>query len=1044
MKKRFLALFLACVLCSSLFPASAVAAAPGAGSEITLTQFDLCYQSGESQRLSLLGKDDLTVTFSPGTAYYFEVDFDDINEIASVYVTSTTAEGTASLPATYDMTSGTYRTNGWFMNDSGYALGTLRVEYTKKAKEVVVSDSFDVSQFRVPALTESHVSGEVSNNGNTVNASVMIGDLVKEGMDLTLEVAMDTYDESMGTSMSDWMGNYGDVSKATIYYVTGEGGDEYKLHLDYSDPGTYAVIVQKVTGNEAVKMIVDAKKDDIPVGNLRGIAESLSEIGTISGMLVDYTDIQGDCDDLREQVASNRNLTAQQAEAVYQKIDQYEKDQQGFTLIAAVIPMLVPMGAAGGPPGILLSVFLGAMTASASFFKEYQIAGIVAAETELQSVTSGYCGEDDMTTPDVDERKNVQWSLNGGVLSIIGSGAMGFAPDLVTESAYASVRKVVVGSGVTSVNLYMPGRPTMSNVTEVSLLGSVESIGAQCFAGFSSLKSITLPEGVTEIGNSAFRNCTALEDIHLPASLSAIGMYAFQNCDSLQRIYIRGDEPLTFGTSCFPYKNFLQFIFADGPRSVITKATNGSLSSVMPITYGYEHLFTFYYTYGDPKWSDLRTGHGSDFALVALGGPSGFCNTSDTSGTSPQWTMDLDGNLTISGNGEMKLRRTPPWRYVNNFSSVTIEEGVTSIDDDAFLNCTNLASVSLPDSLLSIGDNAFQGCTSLKTFTLPKNAKFDGDPNFFGCTSLNWFSVDSENTRYRSAEGLIYTQVYGQYEGWKIARCPEGRSGAVSIANGTTTIGYNSFIDCKNVTSVSIPASVVNIQTLSNKSPFTGSGITEIYFAGTAAQWDKLDPDGEILLFDMTLYCNNAYFAVSAMPTVNGESGGGTVTGSGMYLSGTQATLKAVPAKGHSFLHWIDESGEILSADANYTVTVNEDQTVYAVFALQPSLVNKNVPLVGEYRYSYEVDVEQTGNDVSVNIEAPYGDSIPQNLAVWVASYDEDGRMLGVTILTEDISGDSGVYSGKVGQDHMQLFILDGMHAPMIRSYWSEEPETGE
>ena len=44
---------------------------------------------------------------------------------------------------------------------------------------------------------------------------------------------------------------------------------------------------------------------------------------------------------------------------------------------------------------------------------------------------------------------------------------------------------------------------------------------------------------------------------------------------------------------------------------------------------------------------------------------------------------------------------------------MSIGEGVVSIDDYAFYNCSSLTSVTIPDSVTSIGDYAFYGCSSL-------------------------------------------------------------------------------------------------------------------------------------------------------------------------------------------------------------------------------------------------------------------------------------------------------------------------------------------
>ena len=50
---------------------------------------------------------------------------------------------------------------------------------------------------------------------------------------------------------------------------------------------------------------------------------------------------------------------------------------------------------------------------------------------------------------------------------------------------------------------------------------------------------------------------------------------------------------------------------------------------------------------------------------------------------------------------------------------MTIPDGVTSIDETAFLGCTSLTSVTIPDSVTSIKSKAFFNCTSLKSVTIP-------------------------------------------------------------------------------------------------------------------------------------------------------------------------------------------------------------------------------------------------------------------------------------------------------------------------------------
>lgn len=60
-------------------------------------------------------------------------------------------------------------------------------------------------------------------------------------------------------------------------------------------------------------------------------------------------------------------------------------------------------------------------------------------------------------------------------------------------------------------------------------------------------------------------------------------------------------------------------------------------------------------------------------------------------------------------------------------------------------------------------------------------------------------------------------------------------------------------------------------------------------------------------------------------------SGGGTISGTGSYTSGSSATVKATPAIGYQFSYWL-KSGSQVSSSESYTFTVNSDVSLTAVF----------------------------------------------------------------------------------------------------------------
>ena len=158
-------------------------------------------------------------------------------------------------------------------------------------------------------------------------------------------------------------------------------------------------------------------------------------------------------------------------------------------------------------------------------------------------------------------------------------------------------------------------------------------------------------------------------------------------------------------------------------------------------------------------------------------------------GTTGDCTWTLQGtDLTISGNGAMGDFDAP---WGKNITSVTIENGVTAIGDQAFDYCTKLTSVTIPDSVTSIGDCAFSNCTGLTSVTIPDSVTEIGVWAFYGCDGL------ADENGFIIVKNVLYGYC--------------GAGGDVIIPNFVTTIGGSAFFNCYSLTSVTIPDSVTSI-----------------------------------------------------------------------------------------------------------------------------------------------------------------------------------------------------------------------------------------
>ena len=205
--------------------------------------------------------------------------------------------------------------------------------------------------------------------------------------------------------------------------------------------------------------------------------------------------------------------------------------------------------------------------------------------------------------------------------------------------------------------------------------------------------------------------------------------------------------------------------------------------------------------------------------LMAL---NSFAADTVQSGTTGEctWSLDSDGVLTISGNGKMKdyyWEDVPSWG--NSITKVVIEDGVTSIGDYAFKDCTSLTSITIPDCVTNIGNSAFGNCTSLTSVTIPDSVTYIGASAFEDCTSLASVTIPNcemiidpyafDNTAYYNNEsnwenGLLYI-------GNHLVRAKDDVSGSVTIKQGTKTIAGGAFEDCTSLTNVTIGNGVTEI-----------------------------------------------------------------------------------------------------------------------------------------------------------------------------------------------------------------------------------------
>ena len=279
-------------------------------------------------------------------------------------------------------------------------------------------------------------------------------------------------------------------------------------------------------------------------------------------------------------------------------------------------------------------------------------------------------------------------------------------------------------------------------LTSINIPDSVESIGLGAFAGCTSLKSIELPDNLESIRNSAFLGCNSLESVVIPAGVTSVGDQTFAGCTALTSIVIPYSVT-NIGADTFLDCTSLKAVFA---KDGLPLGSASIPAGTAKITYKKDSNNNVTITNVDAgNQTSIVIPETLDGGTVTAIGANAFekCDTF-TSITLPQSLTSIE-NLAFHQCTALQNINIPQnvtnigvsaFLQCESLTSITIPSGVTSINDVAFAYCTSLKSIELPDHLVSIGGSAFTSCTSLKSVVIPAEVTSVGFHAFAVCTSL--------------------------------------------------------------------------------------------------------------------------------------------------------------------------------------------------------------------------------------------------------------------------------------------------------------------
>ncbi len=372
-----------------------------------------------------------------------------------------------------------------------------------------------------------------------------------------------------------------------------------------------------------------------------------------------------------------------------------------------------------------------------------------------------------------------------------------------------------------------------TDIASVDLPETIETIYPYAFLNCSELTAVNFPSGLKYIGYKAFGNCTSLKDVIIDCPYLRTCGNVFDSAKA-ETVFLNIKEP-----SSWLYGGFAEvknFSFGDNTEiltmdymidfsnlgipesvSVIKALYNMNFDEVNELTI--PKNIKIFGAYPEPKgvivaeWGKIPASvplkdnftikgyKGTEAEIYAKELNIPFIALDDLetplSGNYSEnikWTLDADGVLTLSGEGEIPdLTESAPWSSRRaDIQTIIVEDGITSIGKDVFIGLEDLTSVSLPKGIKSISDEAFYKCINLKTINFPDGLERIGSDAFFGC----------------QIESLILPESLTEIGERAFYNC---RFTSAIIPDNVNSIGECAFSYCTELENITIPDTVSNI-----------------------------------------------------------------------------------------------------------------------------------------------------------------------------------------------------------------------------------------
>lgn len=467
----------------------------------------------------------------------------------------------------------------------------------------------------------------------------------------------------------------------------------------------------------------------------------------------------------------------------------------------------------------------------------------------------------------------------------------------------------------------------VTNLTQLVVGDSVQSLLQYSFSGASSLDSVYLGKNLVSVHNTAFSGCSNVHFLNYNSALftditfprSALGVFSH-----LTHLVV-GDDISRIPCSAFSYKDSLYSVILSnsvdslgdscffGCASLTDLLMSNSLSDIGASAFQGCSSLTGMLSLPD---SLVTIGSNAFRGCTSISGALAVPSSVTSIGQGAFY--DCTHLVTLNLQNATAAISADAFYNCERLYQVVLGDQTPSIGDNAFRDCIRLTDVALGSSLSSIGRNAFNGCVRLSNPIFPSSLVSIGDSAFLGC------SLVGGHLTFPSAITSIGNYAF---------------SGTAAISHLTMkatmppTIYANTFASASTSTIVYVPCGSILSYYVSN-------------------YWDYFTNYAEAAPFDVNVSVNDTLMgsvAILQHPT----------------CSSFTARIQATANSGYHFIRWNDGNTAnprqlTLSSDTSFVAIFVSDYSYIAV--LSNDTTAGSVSGSGLYNYNDSVVLSATAN----------------------------------------------------------------------------------